>query len=83
MAEGKIVTILLAGGTRSMEGAQILPGDSVAQVCRVAARALGQDEDARYRLLGQDGKPIAENVDVYKVVNDGDKLTLAPIETQG
>lgn len=73
MTEGKMVTVVTAGGGRSVE-AIIYPGDEASQICTIVAPDLGLPSDGRYHLWGPDGNPITSNV--YMAVKDGDKLTL-------
>ena len=76
----KNITVLRAGGTASVE-ADVIPGETVDQLIKVVAPPLGLPESGTYQLLGANGSPITG--DVYKAVNAGDKVQLAPIGTGG
>ncbi|MCX5799946.1 MAG: hypothetical protein NTX17_00955 [Candidatus Eisenbacteria bacterium] len=82
MAEGKKVTIVRAGGTASAE-VEIFPGDNAQQVCTLVAPQLGLPAEGSYKLLGSDGKPISGDATLDKLVQSGDKLTLARMEVGG
>jgi hypothetical protein len=81
MEETKKVTIIRAGGTASTDAIDVFPSDTVDQLCTLVAPKLGLPEGGFYQLLGPNGKPIGG--DLYKSLNNGDKLTLAQIGQGG
>lgn len=82
MVEGKTITIQKPGGAATMQF-ELLPGDSVPLVCRIAAENLGFPPDGRYFLLNQDGYPLKADADAYEAVKSGDTLTLECIQGGG
>ncbi len=79
-SQSKKVQILRAGGSASVE-VEVFPGDTVDQMIALAAPQLGYEEGGSFQLLSSAGKPIVG--DLYKQVNEGDKLTLAQIGEGG
>lgn len=80
MEEAKHVTMTLAGGTARIEDVEIYPGDSVEQVAIAAAPQFDLPTTGSFQIL-HNGTPVQN--DLYKVVKDGDELTLVPKNTGG
>lgn len=80
MDEMKKVTVIKGGGGASVE-AELIPGETVQQFCKAVAPSLGLPENGDLQLLSAEGKPIIG--DLYKLVKDGDELTLAHITKGG
>ena len=76
----KKITVLRAGGTASTS-AEVIPGETVDQLIKLVAPALGLPETGTYQLLGGNGSPIEG--DVFKAVSEGEKVQLAQIGTGG
>ncbi len=79
MSDTKRVTIERAGGTSSV-ATEIIEGETIQQLARLAAPSLGLPEAGEYHVL-VNGAPITG--DLYKAIKDGDKLTLAAQTTGG
>jgi hypothetical protein len=77
----KRITVFRAGGTAAIENADVILDQTVDQFISLVAPKFGLPETGTYQLLGANGSPITGNL--YKAVNTGDKVTLAPIGTGG
>lgn len=73
VVDSKMITIYLAGSTRSVHF-QLFPGDSAESVMEWAAPKLEIPFLYKNQLFGSDGNEITG--DVYKATNKGDNLTL-------
>lgn len=80
MAETKRVTVMRAGGGASVQ-VDLIPGETADQLITSAVPDLGLPANGTYRLLGPGESQLTD--DVYKVVKDGDKLTVAQMEIGG
>ncbi|MGH2531797.1 MAG: hypothetical protein ACRDJW_05770 [Thermomicrobiales bacterium] len=79
MASTKTVTVQRAGGTAAVE-AELIEGETAEQLARLAAPQLGLSEDGLYQIL-LNGELVKG--DLFKVVKEGDTLTLAQQTTGG
>ncbi|MCC3440242.1 MULTISPECIES: hypothetical protein [unclassified Microcoleus] len=76
----KKITVVKGGGTASTE-VVVYPGDSADNLIALVTEPLGLPKEGRYLLQGVNETAITG--DVYKAVNEGDKLTLYQPGTGG